>query len=205
MKEGHMERSRQKTKERILESLGNLLARQGFANVGINTVAREAGCDKVLIYRYFGGMEGLFEAFARWREILPQPPKQSGDESGDTRQDFETEAISFLSGFARTLRDDPVMREIMIWELLERNSLTDALAKEREKRGLEVVGQFSEKSTEEFTAAASIISAGITYLALRGKTADVYNGIELTSEEGWEQIEKGIDFLVRAVAAQPRQ
>ena len=40
-----------------------------FPPFGINAVARQAGCDKVLIYRYFNGLEGLLMAFAETTEL----------------------------------------------------------------------------------------------------------------------------------------
>jgi len=54
--------SRDQTRERILDAAKRVLAETGYARFGVNAVAREAGCDKVLIYRYFGGVEGLAEA-----------------------------------------------------------------------------------------------------------------------------------------------
>ncbi len=32
--------------------------------MGVNALAREAGFDKVLIYRYFGDLDGVYRAFA---------------------------------------------------------------------------------------------------------------------------------------------
>jgi AcrR family transcriptional regulator len=47
------------TKTRILDALGRLIVRDGLATVGINALAREAQADKVLIYRYFGDLDGV--------------------------------------------------------------------------------------------------------------------------------------------------
>ncbi|MFN0113120.1 MAG: TetR/AcrR family transcriptional regulator [Paracoccaceae bacterium] len=55
-------RNREDTRQRILNAALDLLAKGGFGALGINAVAREAGADKQLIYRYFGGMDGLTEA-----------------------------------------------------------------------------------------------------------------------------------------------
>ena len=49
---------------RILAAVGALILRDGLAGVGINALAREAGCDKVLIYRYFGDLDGVYAAYA---------------------------------------------------------------------------------------------------------------------------------------------
>ena len=68
-----MTRSRQNTEQRILNAVGSILLEQGYPAVGINAIARQAGCDKVLIYRYFGGFDQLLLAFAEnttlWWEV----------------------------------------------------------------------------------------------------------------------------------------
>ena len=51
-------------RERILEAVGAMIMRDGLASIGVNALAREAGCDKVLIYRYFGDLDGVYAGFA---------------------------------------------------------------------------------------------------------------------------------------------
>ena len=53
------ERDRSETTARILAAVGEVLARDGFGALGVNAVAKHAGVDKVLIYRFFGGMPEL--------------------------------------------------------------------------------------------------------------------------------------------------
>ena len=55
---------KQLTRRKIIDAVGTILAKHGLEKLGINAVAREAGVDKVLIYRYFGGFEQLLKAFA---------------------------------------------------------------------------------------------------------------------------------------------
>ena len=68
-------RDRSATSARILKAATELLAEGGFQNFGVNAVARRAGCDKQLIYRYYGGMDGLVDAIggelARWNRRCP--------------------------------------------------------------------------------------------------------------------------------------
>src|SRR5690606_26495164 len=56
------QRNRGRTADTILEAAKAVLAEQGFAGWGINAIARAAGCDKQLIYRYHSGLDGLAEA-----------------------------------------------------------------------------------------------------------------------------------------------
>ena len=68
-----MTRNRIQTEQRILNAVGSILLDQGYPAVGVNAIARQAGCDKVLIYRYFGGFDELLLAFAEtttlWWEV----------------------------------------------------------------------------------------------------------------------------------------
>ena len=57
-----MTRNRDETRQRILDAALEELVQEGFGGFGINTIARRAGCDKKLIYRYFDGLEGLISA-----------------------------------------------------------------------------------------------------------------------------------------------
>ena len=55
-------RDRAATEEMLVKAAREVLASDGFQGLGINAVARQAGCDKQLIYRYFGGLDGLVDA-----------------------------------------------------------------------------------------------------------------------------------------------
>ncbi len=70
-----MPRNRQLTRDRIRDAALRILQSKGFAGWGVNVIAREAGVDKVLLYRYFGSLEGLLESL--YRETLLWPDPQS--------------------------------------------------------------------------------------------------------------------------------
>lgn len=60
-----MIRNRAATEARLLAAAKEHLELHGFMHFGINTVAARAGADKVLIYRYFGGQQGLLKALGQ--------------------------------------------------------------------------------------------------------------------------------------------
>jgi AcrR family transcriptional regulator len=74
-----MPRNRQQTEGRILGAALKLLQEQGFEAWGVNVVARTAGIDKVLIYRYFGSLEGLLEAIIAQTTFWPDPENLPSD------------------------------------------------------------------------------------------------------------------------------
>ena len=48
--------------KRLLIAVSQIIENEGFSKIGVNKIAKQAKCDKVLIYRYFGGLEGLLAA-----------------------------------------------------------------------------------------------------------------------------------------------
>ncbi|MGC9452373.1 MAG: TetR/AcrR family transcriptional regulator [Oceanipulchritudo sp.] len=68
-----MPRNRQQTEARIRGAGLELLRREGFEGWGVNAIARTAGVDKVLLYRYFGSLEGLLEQLVRETDFWPDP------------------------------------------------------------------------------------------------------------------------------------
>ena len=191
-------RDRLATRDDILAAVGRLLARDGFGSVGINAIAREAGVDKVLIYRYFGGLDALLEAWGH-RNIYGAGSLRAATEgAGMTAAD---RAAAFLSAYVRDLRTSPEALEVSRWELVEDNPLTRRLAQAREAAGLSQLHDLGAPArlAEELDlpSVAAIITAGILHLALRARTAPEWLGIPLRTEKGWARIERAAVALAR--------
>lgn len=197
-----MARDSEKTKAKIIRALGTILAHEGFAAVGVNAVAREAGVDKVLIYRYFDGLPGLLRAFFYQGDYWPTIGELIGGNLTEIgRMDRRELSKAILLGHLRELRKRPITQEIMRWEQIERNKLTDELARLRETQGLEIMDLLPQKGDawgRDLNAVAALLTAGITYLILRAKTADEFNGVPLHTEEGRRRIEQAVTVLIDA-------
>jgi AcrR family transcriptional regulator len=199
-------RDRLATRDDILAAVGRLLARDGFGSIGINAIAREAGVDKVLIYRYFGGLDALLEAWGH-RNIYGAGSLRPGtDGAGMTATD---RAAAFLAAYLRDLRTNPEALEVSRWELVEDNPLTRRLAQAREAAGLAELHNLGAPArlAEELDlpSVAAIITAGILHLALRARSAPEWLGVPLRTDKGWARIERAAVALARAALgpAQP--
>ena len=182
-------RDKDATKRKILQALGDLIC-DGFDEVGVNRIAERAGVDKVLIYRYFGGLPGLLAAFAHEGDAWPEfeeimetapyvaamlPPEEAG--------------ARFVHGFIRELQSRPATQEILRWELVKENDLTRETAAVREQRLGEVLECY-HGSEEDPAAMHALLAAGILHLILHAKTSEQFCGIPLRTPEGWARIER---------------
>ncbi len=195
-------RDKQITSRRLISAVGSLLGREGFKGVGVNAVAREAGVDKVLIYRYFGGLQGLMAAFGKEGDFWPSALELAG---GDLREfsnlSLEERLSVFSKNFILALRKRPLTQAIMAWEILERNELTEELESVREQSIMEFFKLFflQDKTQTDLQTIVMLMGAAISYLIIRSSQIDLYGGIRLDKEQGWEQIEAGIDTIIKGV------
>jgi AcrR family transcriptional regulator len=196
-----MARDKEETKARILQAVGKLLAESGFKQLGINAIAREAGVDKVLIYRYFENLPSLLQAFGQesdyWitAEELFALPKIAEAET------LATCMMQMFLAIHQDLQQHPVSQEILRWELLEANELTHELADLRDRTAnlslAKLEQRFSFPDDIDVPATSAILVAGMVYLTLRTKLSSTFMGIDFSTPAGWQRIEAAAAVLLQ--------
>ena len=180
-----IKKGRLQTEQKILQALQHLLLERGFPAVGINSVARQAGCDKVLIYRYFDGLDGLLLAFAEttdlwWNvdEIITESAAQIG------QQPLQEFLQILLKRHLEALQARPLTLEIMAWEMSVQNNLTVALARTRAERGMVLVKTIRahyQNPNIDIGGILGVFGAAINYLIIRTRNAPPQH----MTEEWW--------------------
>ena len=191
-------RDRAATEVLLIKAVGRLLARKGFKAFGVNAVAREAGVDKVLIYRYFGGLPGLMTAFGQDSDFWPAPHELAGGDPEHFRALPLAERMSALArNYLEAIRSRPVTQEIMAWELVERNQLTEELDALRENRMMRFFEAFMPEADRhpDFLAIGALVGAAINYLVTRSRHTRYFSGVDLEGDSGWQSLLAAIDHL----------
>lgn len=193
-KENKQTKDRESTEKKMLDAVGKIIAEEGFEKVGVNLVAQKAGVSKMLIYRYFGSVEDLIAEYILrkdyWIDISTEETKIQ-----DTGQFIKK---VFREQIAQ-LRKDVTMRRLYRWELSTDNPVISQLREKREAKEcklIEIVSSLTHSPTKEIAAVASIVSASISYLTMLEESLAVYNGINLQTDSGWEDIAQGIDLII---------
>ena len=197
-------KDREETRMKILQAVGNVLSSEGFQGIGINNIARRAGVDKVLIYRYFGDLPGLLREFASSGDYWPSMSELiEGAEKASAPPDAGDLAVALLKGYIREIGGSASAQELLLGELVSRNELSEASARKRERQGADLiealVSAVPDAGGRDVAAMGALLSAGLTFLMLRARTSDAYLGIDISSTEGWERIERAMEELVRGV------
>ena len=187
-------RDREATEKRLIDTIGQMVAEQGFEKIGINAVATQSGVSKILIYRYFGSVEGLMAAYIRKYDFWLNFPLEI-----PSKEDLPEFVKAMFKTQIEQLRSNPTLRMLHRWELSCNNEIVGKLRQQREQTGyriVEIASQLMGYAKEEMAVMASVVTASITYLVMLGEFCPVYNGIAISEDAGWEQMISGIEVMV---------
>ena len=194
-----MTRGRLNTEQRLIEAVGAILLDEGYSAVGINSIARRAGCDKVLIYRYFGGFDELLLAFAEtttlWWEVDEIITENPADCADIALPDY---LQRLLDRYVKALEARPLALEIMAWEMSAQNNLTQRLARTRSERGMELVKRIREYYRQpniDIGGILGVFGAAINYLVIRTRRRS-----QQYKKEEWWRLQQTIGKLLQAYA-----
>jgi AcrR family transcriptional regulator len=197
-------RDPEETKSRILDALGRIVVRDGLAAVGINPLAREAGADKVLIYRYFGDLDGVYGAFAERTDFWWSCADLT-EGLNPARQSLAAAVKTCLRRHADEIRRRPLTLAVLAAEPAQRTPLVVALEEVRERRSLELVAwlgaRYAPPAGVDVEAVALLLSASINYLAARSRSIRLMSGVPIKTDRDWERILAAMDALVDGVFA----
>lgn len=197
----HMTRSKNRalTEQRILTAINQLLAAEGYKALGINRVAKQAGIDKVLIYRYFGGLEGALKAWAETEDFWPRSDEIIGMSRKDFAElDYLSQRKTLTINTLRAMRKRPQTLSILAWEMVENNELTRILAEQRARQNAELhdllkpSGRASDGAMDT-DVIELVLAAAVHYLAMTALTGRPVFGMR--TEISWERIEHSLAFI----------
>jgi AcrR family transcriptional regulator len=194
-------RNRAQTEARLRQAVEDLLIEGGFAALTPSAVGRKAGVDKMLIYRYFGDLPGLIRKIAFAPDFFPNLESLcDGDPDAVRALAPGPRAALILGRMTRARMDRPVLLELMVWELVERNELTAIMEEARETLGLRIMAELFPEAIDppRAQAVAAILSAGLTYLAIRRRKIRWFNGVDLAADAGWRDLAAAVEVMAGA-------
>lgn len=187
------------TEKRLLEAVSRVIEEEGFTKIGINRIARRAQCDKVLIYRYFGGLEGLLVAWAKQYDFYSFAYSEFSNRISQATVSNLRDIIKMvLLKQLEYLKDNHLMQELYVWEL-SGNSSFRAIQVEREKNGHKLQLELEKKlggNCDDCNFYITLIIAAINYIVLFTRQYNLFNGIDFSQSGTWDKLETIISNYV---------
>lgn len=196
------ERNKDKSKQQLLQAVGKILRTRGYTALKVNDIAAEAGLDKKLIYKYFGGTDQLIDAYVRsqdfWSNVTPdEAPMELNDGGEAFSKLLLARQFDYVAG-------NKELQKILLWGLAEKRTSLKMLAREQEENGEALFAHiadpyFGDKATG-FRATMAILISGIYYLNMyAGVNASTFCGINVASKEGKTQLKNALEKIITLV------
>lgn len=187
------------SEKRLIEAVSTIIKADGFSKVGVNRIAKEAGYDKVLIYRYFGGLEGLMAEWAKENDFYATAFYSFYKEIEEAKEDEIQELTKkVLIAQLHFLKSNVMMQELLLWELLG-ESRFKAIQEIREQNG-QKLQQSLEKhfgvESKNVSLYITILITSINFITLYTRQYPVMNGVDFTKDESWLNLENVISDYI---------
>jgi len=185
--------------QRLLEALGDLLARQGFDDLSVDVVAKAAGLERSVVLRHFRDIDSMLTAFGQSPTFWPQVDELRQDVAERfAALPAKIQIAQYFKATIRGLLARPRTLDILAWELLSRNRYTRLLEYPRVRSALEffehVTGEVPE--TLDLTAVVAILGGAAMFLSVRSRQTGVFGGLNLYDDADRERVEKTLDLLL---------
>ncbi|WP_293306576.1 TetR/AcrR family transcriptional regulator [Pedobacter sp. UBA5917] len=194
-------RNKERTKQKLIDSLGIILTESGFAGLNVMQVAAKANVDRKLVYKYFGGLEGLVKEYLftkdYWRFSEEQTQYVIEQNKADAGQKM---AYQLLIDQLDALMGSEEMRKIITWGISEDFEPLKELNRQREEVGeklfASVYDDHFKGKDKNLRAIEAILISGIYYLSLYSQNNGTFCGIDVKGEEGQAEIKKSLKQII---------
>lgn len=195
-------RDRQRTIDGLLKAAKDVLVADGFQGFGVNAVARAAGCDKQLIYRYFGGLDGLVDAIGKDLARVFEETIAQGDPIAEG-ENYAGLVEHLVLALMESFRSSELLMRIAAWENADPTPLTRRLG---DARGM-ALGRWIERVRGgrrpppgvDAPMQNALLIAAVQQIALSARATGSFGGVSLATEEDWERVRDGMRATVQAV------
>lgn len=188
-------------RKKLIDAVGQILAREGFKGLDIDAVEDEAGVDKGLVCRYFGGLPELVTSYSESVDFWPTVEELMGDDpKGLLKKKPDEQMAFFFKAFISALRKRPITQEILAWEMVEKNEFSERMEDRRVRTALEYFEKLENLPYDvDLTAVVLLMAGAANFLIVKSRINNTIGGVDLVSDEGWKRIDEGIDLLFKGL------
>lgn len=192
-------RNKQKSKQQLLDAVGEILKTKGYPELKVNQIAATAGLDKKLIYNYFGSKDNLLSEYIQSQDFWSNVKQESVPEQvSDGGKDFSTAMLMQQFDF---VRDNAELQKVLLWRLSEQQPFLQQLTDNQEKVGetlfQSIIDPHFKEKAQDYRAIMALLVSGAYYLNLYSSVnGSVFCGIDLNTDSGRGKIQQALSFLI---------
>ncbi len=178
----------------ILQATKELIEKKGFKDLTISAIANHAKIETVVFYNRYTDLDDLLDKFVRSYDYWMNDAIKFDPVNLDVKQNNE----NLLLGLIDSINSNKVMQQLLAWELIDNNEITQRTADNRERYSKKIINYFSERfedSEIDICAISALLISGIYYLAMH-KHISTFCFIDFNTKEGIDLLKKSVKGLL---------
>lgn len=195
---GKRPKDKEATRRILIDAVGEIIRTEGYTALRVNNIARKAGVDKILIYRYFTTPENLIETYIREKDHWWVASKSLRNPLAEEKDDLKEIVTSFLENQFDLLMKDPELRQLVFWEISGKGELMKETSLKRESIYRDLLKQMDHDCKGggiDLRLLTAILSAGISFMTIH-KDAGKHYGIDLNDPAHCVELKRTIRQIV---------
>ncbi len=168
-------------KKDLWEALEKLITQNGFGNVALTALTKEAQVEPIVIYKNYKSMDGLYEEYTKtcdfwFKDIFKVDEKMLPKDN----------LKKMLVDLVNELYENEIMQKMLLWELNNNNDIPRKIAQTREFHSGGLINYFKENLRDmktRFSPATALMISGIYYLIMHRKVS-TFSNINFDTPEG---------------------
>ncbi|HAY3551510.1 TetR/AcrR family transcriptional regulator [Elizabethkingia meningoseptica] len=193
-------RNKEKTKKKLLDAVGKILATKGYSELKVSKIASVAGLDKKLIYSYFGSTDKLIDEYIRSQDFWANVDDKEIINAG-IPDDGRLITTNMILEQYDALTKNKEYQKVILWGISETRPSLRKLADDREAVGNALLDQvidplFKEQS-QQYRAILALLVSGAYYLNLHfAVNGSTFCGLDFNKEEDAKILKDAIATII---------
>jgi len=193
-------RDRERTRQELLDAVGEILMACGYTGLRVNKIARHIGKDKSAIRHHFGRLVDLEKAYIREKDYWPPFFERFQLTNQPSKEEIKILFIELMQQNLLAFMANPEMQKIILWQISEENPLMRSISEARELKGAGLLAKatpFFSHSGTSFKAVIALLLGGIYYMVLHAETnKSTVCGIDVNLESDQRIVIKTIGEII---------
>ncbi len=191
----NIRRTKKEIESSLTVALEKLIPKYGFHNLQLAALLKEADLDHNVFYRNFGSIDKLFEQFVRSYDfwLANKVDINNIREVGDKQF-----LINLFQTLYKEFENNESMQQIILWELDNKNNITQNSATLRENLNLNVTAYYNnlfKGSKIDINIFNAILISSVYYLTLHKKISR-FCDVNFDTQAGHNRMLDSIEFIV---------
>jgi len=199
VKKKRVRRTKETVESLLMDSAVKLIGKYGFKDLTISKLVQTAGVEAPVFYNRYQDLNDFLDKFVRKYDYWLSDSIDLNFSNNDPKKNIENLLVSMVDA----VNENKIMQQLLAWELVDRNYITERTADNRERNSRQMTEYFKkayENADFNLAAMANLVISGIYFIILHKNHNECkISGIDFNTQKGIEILKDTIRILVDKV------